>query len=258
MSFKLATDYIDVAQRIADFREKYPQGCLRTGSIDFREFAGACWVIYSAEAYRWPGDPLPAQGTAWEQVPGKTPYTKDSELQNAETAAWGRAIVAALAADTRKGIASTEEIRNREAEREAEQQRLQEMSQAVKAEIAQATSWDELNAIYNRLNADNMAQYFTPALNARKKALEQQAAQRENTPSEPPAQDGEDVDTWLVEISKATSTRELNQIYGAMKTQGVQDQYLQALSERKKALNGGDSNGAAESGGDGNTDPQGS
>jgi hypothetical protein len=35
-------------------------------------------------------------------------------MQNAETAAWGRAIVAALAADTKKGIASSEEIRNRQ------------------------------------------------------------------------------------------------------------------------------------------------
>jgi hypothetical protein len=37
-------------------------------------------------------------------------------LQNAETAAWGRAIVAALAADTRAGIASQQEVRNRRAE----------------------------------------------------------------------------------------------------------------------------------------------
>jgi hypothetical protein len=35
-------------------------------------------------------------------------------VQNAETAAWGRAIVAVLAADTRKGIASSEEVRNRQ------------------------------------------------------------------------------------------------------------------------------------------------
>jgi hypothetical protein len=43
-------------------------------------------------------------------MPGKTPYTKDSEIQNAETSAWGRAIVAVLAADTRKGVASRDEV----------------------------------------------------------------------------------------------------------------------------------------------------
>jgi hypothetical protein len=37
---------------------------------------------------------------------------------NAETSAWGRAIIAVGAADSRKGIASAEEVRNRAAERE--------------------------------------------------------------------------------------------------------------------------------------------
>jgi hypothetical protein len=51
--------------------------------------------------------------------PGRTPYTKGSELQNAETSAWGRAIVAVGAADTKKGIASSEEVRNRRGEQES-------------------------------------------------------------------------------------------------------------------------------------------
>ena len=66
-----------------------------------------------ALAYRAPDDPMPGIGTAWEPFPGRTPYTRDSELMNAETSAWGRAIVATLAADTNKGIASREEVRNR-------------------------------------------------------------------------------------------------------------------------------------------------
>ena len=57
---------------------------------------------------------------AWEPFPGRTPYTFNSELMNAETSAQGRAIVAALAADTRKGVASQEEVRNRAAERDAD------------------------------------------------------------------------------------------------------------------------------------------
>jgi hypothetical protein len=40
---------------------------------------------------------------------------KNSELQNAETSAWGRAIVACLAADTQK-IATANDVRNRQAE----------------------------------------------------------------------------------------------------------------------------------------------
>lgn len=50
--------------------------------------------------------------------PGRTPYTLGSELMNAETSAWGRAIIAVGAADSKKGISSAEEVRNRQAERD--------------------------------------------------------------------------------------------------------------------------------------------
>jgi hypothetical protein len=113
-AFKGPLDYVDVAARIVEFRKKFPEGRLRQKEIQFIEFAGKSWVVYTAEAWRTADDPSPAHGTAWEPVPGPTPYTKDSELQNAETAAWGRAMVAALAVDTKKGIASSEEVRNRQ------------------------------------------------------------------------------------------------------------------------------------------------
>ncbi|WP_308491058.1 hypothetical protein [Microbacterium terrisoli] len=120
-SYKGPLDYIDVAARIVDFRKKHPEGSLtRIGpdgslvDVEFREFGGKTWVVYTAFAYRSPDDMRPGVGTAWEPVPGPTQFTRDSEVQNAETAAWGRAIVAALAGDTKKGIASAEEIRNRQ------------------------------------------------------------------------------------------------------------------------------------------------
>ncbi|SDT83845.1 hypothetical protein [Gordonia westfalica] len=52
-------------------------------------------------------------------------------MQNAETAAWGRAIVAALAADTKKGVASSEEVRNRQQTPAQRAQR--ELAEAVTA-----------------------------------------------------------------------------------------------------------------------------
>lgn len=123
-------DYIDVAQRIAEFRVKHPEGSLQPLNperpFEIRELAGTdkngkevrgTFVIYTAAAYRSPDDPRPGVGCAYEVFPGRTPYTSGSELQNAETAAWGRAIVAALAADTRAGVASQQEVRNRQAER---------------------------------------------------------------------------------------------------------------------------------------------
>jgi hypothetical protein len=72
-------------------------------------------LVFKAFAYRNPEDPRPGVGHASEPIPGKTPYTKDSEWANGETSAWGRAIVAVLAADTRKGVASRDEVQARRA-----------------------------------------------------------------------------------------------------------------------------------------------
>ena len=112
MSFQRPLDYIDVAQRLREMREKFPDLTMSQVSMEFLTFAGKDWVVYTAAAYRTPDDPRPGVGTAWEPVPGPTPYTKDSEVQNAETAAWGRALVA-IGADTKNGIASSEEVSNR-------------------------------------------------------------------------------------------------------------------------------------------------
>ena len=76
------------------------------------------FIVYAAAAHRDAGDTEPGVGMAWEPYPGRTPYTAQSELQNAETSAWGRALLAANVADTRKGVASKDEVRNRAAERD--------------------------------------------------------------------------------------------------------------------------------------------
>lgn len=118
MSRDFALDYIDVATRIVEFREKHPEGSLQQVSLSFVVADGKDWVVYTAAAYRTPDDTRPGQGTAWEPIPGMTNFTRGSEVQNAETAAWGRAIVASLAADTKRGIASAEEVRGGAARQE--------------------------------------------------------------------------------------------------------------------------------------------
>lgn len=105
--------YIEVPDRILAFKQAYPDGSLQ-GDWDLREVGGDIFVVYVARAYRTADDERPAIGMAWEPYPGKTPYTKDSELMNAETSAWGRAIVALgfLAKDEK--IASANEVRSRQ------------------------------------------------------------------------------------------------------------------------------------------------
>ena len=111
--------YNTVADRMREFFERYPDGCLRPNAPWRVEQIGErAFVVFEAAAYRTADDPNPGVGTAWEPFPGRTPYTRDSELMNAETSAWGRAILAVGAADTRKGIASAEEVRNRQADRD--------------------------------------------------------------------------------------------------------------------------------------------
>jgi hypothetical protein len=119
-NYKGPLDYIDVATRIVEFREKFPTGSLQPwkdpyiAEVKMPDGNIKSFMVYSAAAYRSPEDTLPGVGYAWEPIPGPTNFTRDSELQNAETAAWGRAMVAALAVDTKKGIASSEEVRNRQ------------------------------------------------------------------------------------------------------------------------------------------------
>jgi hypothetical protein len=115
-NFKM-DDYVDVAERIRQFKELYPDGSLQTLDVEWTDGL----VIVKAAAYRTPDDERPGIGMASEPVPGKTPYTRDSELMNAETSAWGRAIVA-VGIPTKR-IASSDEVRNRQATRDEQAER---------------------------------------------------------------------------------------------------------------------------------------
>lgn len=86
-------DYTPVDELIRLFYEKYPDGRL-TGSPTPKivEIDGARFIWYHAKAYRSPEDKFPGDGYAAEPIPGKTQFTRDSELMNAETSARGRAI----------------------------------------------------------------------------------------------------------------------------------------------------------------------
>ncbi|NDC18661.1 MAG: hypothetical protein EBZ87_00110 [Microbacteriaceae bacterium] len=118
MSFSME-GYVDVAERIRRFKAAYPNGCLRpfNPSEPFRimEIGGREFIVYTAAAFRSPDDPCPGIAVAAEPAVGQTSFTKMSEVMNAETSAWGRAIVAVLAADSQR-IASAEEVRNRQIE----------------------------------------------------------------------------------------------------------------------------------------------
>lgn len=113
----ISDDYVTVAERIGIFREKYPQGSLRPANpakpYDIVEIGDKVFVVVVAAAYRTPDDIAPGIGMAWEPFPAVSQQLRGSELMVCESSAWGRAIVASLAADTKRSVASSDEITNR-------------------------------------------------------------------------------------------------------------------------------------------------
>lgn len=187
--------YVDVAARMAEFRAKYPNGGLRPADITtpykIETVGDRTFIVVVAAAFRSPDDPIPGIGMAWEQFPGRTPYTRDSELQNAETSAWGRAIVATLAADTKK-IASAEEVRNRMADRDEDQRDHEAEREAARANwmsncktaIAAASSTDELDDIARRIgNAQGKPLTSTDSIELRRLVV----ARRDALPAAEPS-----------------------------------------------------------------------
>ncbi|CAB4180219.1 hypothetical protein UFOVP1214_7 [uncultured Caudovirales phage] len=101
-------DYIEVSERIQRFYEKYPDGSLQ-GSWEWLDDAHNV-IVYRAEAYRTADDIRPGVGYASEPYPGLSNFTRGSEIMNAETSAWGRAI-ASQGIAVHRGIASAQEVR---------------------------------------------------------------------------------------------------------------------------------------------------
>jgi len=100
--------YIEVKERIAAFIEKYPEGSLQAEIHLLNDDV----VVMKEYAYRTADDARPGVGWSSLQIPGSTPYTLGSEIENCETSAWGRAI-AALGFKVDNSIASQDEVANK-------------------------------------------------------------------------------------------------------------------------------------------------
>ncbi len=149
-------DYVDVAERIQDAADRYPnQGELLGMSFGDPEWGvieigGQSFVHCKVPLHRNALDPKPAWGIAWEPFPGRTSFTKDSELMNAHTSAMGRAVIAAGLVANRK-LASRQEVRNRvEDQRAAESAPVPAPKPAVAKAVPKLTQEEkqELGALY--------------------------------------------------------------------------------------------------------------
>jgi hypothetical protein len=112
-------NYVEVKDRIRLFYEACPEGRLVTDRAELWQDDEVPRVVVKALAYRTPDDPHPGVGWSWMLLPGSTPYTRGSELENTETSAWGRAI-GSLGIGINGGIASAQEVRNKSGEGDRE------------------------------------------------------------------------------------------------------------------------------------------
>jgi hypothetical protein len=109
------SNYVEVSDRLREFYEKHPGGRVITSIVELTEKR----VVVKAEVYRETAHLVPSgAGHSALAIPGITPYTKGAELENAETSAIGRALVAAGLAS--KKIASADEIRSKRTDQPVE------------------------------------------------------------------------------------------------------------------------------------------
>lgn len=103
--------YIEVNERVVEFHSLFPEGVIWTEIVDQIGLVigdDVPRICVKAYARRRPGED-PFTGLSWLEVPGGTPYTKGSEIENAETSAVGRAL-AFMGIAAKEGIATLEEI----------------------------------------------------------------------------------------------------------------------------------------------------
>jgi len=104
------SNYVEVADRLREWYEKYPTARIVTSVLEHTEKR----VIVRAEVFRKAEETLAAgAGHSALAIPGTTPYTRGAELENAETSAIGRALVAAGLPS--KKVASADEVLSKRA-----------------------------------------------------------------------------------------------------------------------------------------------
>jgi hypothetical protein len=106
------SNYVDVPTRFAMALERWPELRLVENRPEVITLGDKTFIAVTVQAWRTPDDPIPAQATAWEPMPGLTPFTKNSEMMNASTSALGRVLGFMMSFGPK--MASAEEVRNRQ------------------------------------------------------------------------------------------------------------------------------------------------
>lgn len=121
-SFKLK-DYVDVAERIRHFYERYPEGSIQTEMVRLE----GDLVVFRATVYRDREDPNPTTGWAYERE-GVGVVNKTSFIENCETSAVGRAL-------SNLNFPRTREVRERSVQGPATAQQVEELRLLAGADV---------------------------------------------------------------------------------------------------------------------------
>jgi hypothetical protein len=101
-------EYNTVAERLIAFYDKFPDGSIQSEVLELTDKR----VVMRGIAYRSKDDDKPGIGTSAMPIPATNAMLRNSEIETAETSAWGRAI-AALGFEVRKAVATKDEVDNK-------------------------------------------------------------------------------------------------------------------------------------------------
>lgn len=111
-------NYVDVATRLKMALEKWPNLRVTESGYEIAQFGAETVLICRVTVWRDTDDEYPVTASASEPLPGKTPYTRSSELMVGMTSALGRALgymgIGLTALGTKPSIASRNEIEARQ------------------------------------------------------------------------------------------------------------------------------------------------
>ena len=106
-------DYVDVPTRLAEALKRWPDLRIQETKPVIVIVDNQQYVEISCTVWRDSTDLMPTVAYCWEPIPGRTPYTKGSEMMNASTSCLGRAL-GFLGMGIGKSIASRNEIQARQ------------------------------------------------------------------------------------------------------------------------------------------------
>ena len=105
-------DYVEVKDRLAQALKAFPELRVIEEPATTMTIGDRLFLVCRVLVHRDHNDPMPVVASAWEPLPGRTPYTKDSELMVGFTSALGRAL-GYMGFGITKSIASANEVKNR-------------------------------------------------------------------------------------------------------------------------------------------------